>query len=119
MDLQIELGDASDRQICGIYLKFFSKAPDEFAWNFCRSVRSYCDSISMARLQGYLMVQQDALGRDRKSKQRGIQIFNTFSVAIQQCHLLADNETTLDLHGTTQQHSKPLTMDDISEFIQT
>ena len=99
VDLQVEFGDASDRQICGIYLKFFSKAPDDFAWNFCRSVRSYSKSISMARLQGFLMVQTDAL------------------VAIQQCHLLADDGATLDLHGTTQQSSQPLTMDDLADFI--
>ena len=62
MDLQVEFDDASDQQICGIYIKFFAMAPDEYAWNFCRSVRSYCETISMARLQGYLMVQPNAQG---------------------------------------------------------
>ena len=95
-----------------MYIKFFGKAPDEFAWNFCRAVRSYSETVTMAQLQGYLMVQTDALGLSKLHTN----FLKKSLVAIQQCHLLAD-KSTLDLHGNPQAQSKPLTMDDLANFI--
>jgi len=51
VDFQREFGDASDDQICGIFIRFFPDALDTDVWNFLVSVRSYVKHISMARLQ--------------------------------------------------------------------
>lgn len=51
VDFKREFGDASDDQICGIFLRFFPHAEDTDAWNFLVSVKSYTQHISMARLQ--------------------------------------------------------------------
>ena len=55
VDRRFEFEDASDLQICGVFLKFFPDASDVEAWNFLSAVRSFRNEqnngISMAELQ--------------------------------------------------------------------
>ena len=55
VDRRFEFEDASDLQICGVFLKFFPDASDVEAWNFLSAIRSFRNEqdngISMAELQ--------------------------------------------------------------------
>lgn len=84
VDRRFEFEDASDLQICGVFLKFFPDASDVEAWNFLSAVRSFRNEqnngISMAELQGHLMLTaSDPMA------------------AIQSCSNLANENTSEDL----------------------
>jgi chaperone BCS1 len=84
VDRRFEFEDASDLQICGVFLKFFQDASDVEAWNFLSAVRSFRNEenngISMAELQGHLML---TAGNPM--------------AAIQSCSNLANENTSEDL----------------------
>ena len=52
-DVHVELGYASERQMKGLFMKFYDKATPELAQEFANQLPEY--KLSMAKLQGHFL----------------------------------------------------------------